>query len=70
MASEQDETQIILNWCFACIQTMMRTMSFSQTKSLARKVKDYVQSQKNGKQVMTMESMRGSTHCDLEMMKS
>ena len=49
---------------------MMQTMSMSQTKSLARKVKDYVQSRKNGKYEMTMEAMRGSSHCDLEMIKS
>lgn len=70
MANEQEETQIILNWCFACIQAMMQTMSMPQAKSLARKVKDYVQSRKNGVEKTTIDEMRGSTHCDLEMIKS
>lgn len=41
-----------------------------QAKSLARKVKDYVQSRKNGVEKHMLDEMRGSTHCDLEMIKS
>lgn len=71
MAREEEETQIILNWCFASVQAMMQTMSFSQAKSLSRKVRDYLHSRKSsGLEFVDSGTMHATSVSDLEMIKS
>ena len=69
MANEQEETEIILNWCYESVQAMMQTMTLTQSKSLARRVKDFTMG--SGKKNQGADNiMMGGSHCDLDMVKS
>ena len=69
-ASNLDENDIILDWCFASVHTMLQVMTISQAKSFARKVKNYVQQRKTyASSGRDIGSTVGESHQDLEMVK-
>ena len=60
-----------MDWCYSSIFKMMQVMTIYQCKSLANKVKDYVQERKNlgAGAVKNLNQTYSQTHHDLEMIK-
>ena len=58
MATGQQENDIILNWCFASVQGMMKVMSLNQATQFAKSTKQYVQVLKGSSSGMGEQSVQ------------